>query len=89
MEFRKVDGKSNPADLMTKHLAQADLHKYFEYLNLSKENERPKAAAELSQVEKKKEETVKSSNEARYPSTWGAFMVHAGGNASTPWRWHS
>eukprot|EP00973_Karenia_brevis_P039986 5519561-Karenia_brevis.AAC.1 len=29
MEFRKVDGKVNPANLMTKHLAQADLHRHF------------------------------------------------------------
>eukprot|EP00973_Karenia_brevis_P071687 9961091-Karenia_brevis.AAC.1 len=37
----------------------------------------------------KKEESVKSSSEVRYPGNWGAFMVHAGGNALTPWRWHS
>eukprot|EP00973_Karenia_brevis_P009927 1341112-Karenia_brevis.AAC.1 len=29
MEFKKVDGKVNPADLMTKHLAQADLYRHF------------------------------------------------------------
>eukprot|EP00973_Karenia_brevis_P095138 12425852-Karenia_brevis.AAC.1 len=51
MQFGKVDGKSNPADLMTKYLAQADLYKHFQALNLSKENERPQAAAELSKIE--------------------------------------
>eukprot|EP00973_Karenia_brevis_P062485 8688129-Karenia_brevis.AAC.1 len=64
MEFKKVDGKVNPADLMTKHLAQADLYRHFEYLNLSKENERPKAAAELSRVETKREEPEKVSHQA-------------------------
>eukprot|EP00973_Karenia_brevis_P085213 11827672-Karenia_brevis.AAC.1 len=63
MEFKKIDGKVNPSDLMTKHLAQADLHRNFDNLNLSKENERPKAAAELSKVETKREEPVKISHE--------------------------
>eukprot|EP00973_Karenia_brevis_P043094 5966661-Karenia_brevis.AAC.1 len=62
---------------MTKHLAQADLHRHFESLGLSKENERPKAAAELSRVEIRGEEHVRdrqAASKPEYPSTWGAFM---------------
>eukprot|EP00973_Karenia_brevis_P013486 1831599-Karenia_brevis.AAC.1 len=49
---------------MTKYLAQADLHRHFESLGLSKENERPKAAAELSRVEIREEERERVSHQA-------------------------
>eukprot|EP00973_Karenia_brevis_P092364 12412097-Karenia_brevis.AAC.1 len=68
---------------MTKHLAQAELHKYFEYINLSREYERPKAAAELSQVEAKREESA----ERRVSEN--VVTRSSGGNALIPWWWHS
>eukprot|EP00973_Karenia_brevis_P031206 4306215-Karenia_brevis.AAC.1 len=103
---------------MTKYLAQADLYKHFRNLSLNKENERPQAAAELSQIRVREEKGSKigcaertparpisiedfiqkgskrgsqsedQESKQRNPSTWRAFMVHAGGDAKTPWQWH-
>ena len=47
IEFSKVLGASNTADLMTKHLAYAVMDKHFSELQLRRNQERPSAASKL------------------------------------------
>ena len=44
----KVDGKANPADLMTKHLTQEDMHKHMRKLHYGKMDGRPAACPQLA-----------------------------------------
>ena len=43
LQVRKVLGTENPADLLTKHLAAADMWKHLEKLHMSPEDGRSKA----------------------------------------------
>ena len=48
MAVLKVAGSSNPADLMTKHLALADLEKHIDFLGFEKHSDRAEAAPRLN-----------------------------------------
>ena len=50
MEVKKVDGINNPADLMTKHLAAADIERHAESLSFERFSDRAGAAPMLSSV---------------------------------------
>ena len=47
IEFQKVSGDQNVADLVTKLLVQAKMQAYFQELKLSKDGKRPEAAPQL------------------------------------------
>ena len=44
MEFRKVKGTENPADMMTKHVSRDLIEKYLEELRLESKEGRPESA---------------------------------------------
>ena len=50
--LEKVDGTKNPADLMTKALAQETMHQHMEFLGLYPEEGRAETAPEIGAVSK-------------------------------------
>eukprot|EP00973_Karenia_brevis_P088900 12329245-Karenia_brevis.AAC.1 len=50
LEFKKVSGQANMADLMTKHLAREDIERHFIALGLEKNKPRPEAASRVAET---------------------------------------